>query len=334
MAFHANTHPTAEDVQQIGATDPTNPFSTVAYVTAQVSLGAEAVILGIRSGSRPVVGCIGYMRGRSIARHLDIPSAPSLDLGLSAAQSEFWTPLLKFSRDSGVVQLEIGSFGTRTLVLPELPPGSCRRKRREYVIALHGEPERLSSNHRRNINRAEKSGVRVSSTTDPEALIQHTALMAQSMERRAERGESVPEVEPDPADRALLDTGAAQLVQATLGERLVSSILVLRAERGAYYQSAGTSPEGMQLGASQYLILSTAAMLRAEGMERFNLGGADPEAAGLQRFKSGFGAVEVELEAASVPVGGATERAARRAVSRAAGWAVLPIKAFARPRRS
>lgn len=146
------------------------------------------------------------------------------------------------------------------------------------------------------------------------------------MERREQRGESVPSVQPDPFDRALLVSRAAELFQAYDGTSVLSSILVLRAPLGAYYQSAGTSPEGMELGASQFLISSVAAILQGEGMHLFNLGGAGDESPGLQRFKSGFGAHPVPLEAATFVFGSRGERAARRLIGRALGIASVPLR--------
>ena len=51
---------------------------------------------------------------------------------------------------------------------------------------------------------------------------------------------------------ALIGSGAGELYQEVLLEDAVlSSVFVLRAKRGAYVYSAGTSPDGMALGASE-----------------------------------------------------------------------------------
>jgi len=65
------------------------------------------------------------------------------------------------------------------------------------------------------------------------------------------------------------------------------SLLVLTAEKGGYYQSAGTTPEGMQRGASHLLLYETAMLLQQETCTLFNLGGAGAEDSGLRRFKAG-----------------------------------------------
>lgn len=91
-------------------------------------------------------------------------------------------------------------------------------------------------------------------------------------------------------------SGAGCIYQARLAGEVVSSILVLRSAAGAYYHSAGTSPDGMRLGASVFLISELADALRADGCTVFNLGGTDPDQEGLRRFKAGFGAITVPLE--------------------------------------
>jgi len=97
----------------------------------------------------------------------------------------------------------------------------------------------------------------------------------------------------------LLNSRAGELFQTLKDDRVLSSILILRSSQGAYYQSAGTLPEGMKLGASAFLVSSVAAILKQEGSRVFNLGGATADNPGLRRFKAGFGAREVTLQAAS-----------------------------------
>lgn len=79
----------------------------------------------------------------------------------------------------------------------------------------------------------------------------------------------------------------------------MSSGLVLRSRKGAYYQSAGNSPDGMKLGSSAFLISQIADTLQQEGICSFNVGGTGADNPGLRRFKAGFGAREIELQAAA-----------------------------------
>lgn len=331
LRFEGIVRPPQDLIDSVGALSPRNPFNNPPYAAAQQQVEHDVVALMLRDGVSIVAGCLGYMGGRPLARTLAVPSAPDLPEGMPDVSPAYWRDLMTFCHASGIVQLDVGSYGTEWLELPHLPEQSSRRPRQEYVLDLEGSLPKLSSNHRRNVNRSQKLGVQVRRTRDSSALVDHVRLMSASMERREERGESVPSVHPDPFDSALLTCGAAELFQAHDGTSVLSSILVLRAPLGAYYQSAGTSPDGMELGASQFLISSVAAILQDEGMHLFNLGGAGDESPGLQRFKSGFGARAVPLEAATFVFGSRGERAARSLVAKALGVASLPLRRLRSP---
>ena len=71
---------------------------------------------------------------------------------------------------------------------------------------------------------------------------------------------------------ALLASGSGEIFLAVRGEQVMSSGLVLRSRKGAYYQSAGNSPDGMKLGSSAFLISQIAGTLQQEGICLFNRG--------------------------------------------------------------
>jgi lipid II:glycine glycyltransferase (peptidoglycan interpeptide bridge formation enzyme) len=121
--------------------------------------------------------------------------------------------------------------------------------------------------------------------------------MESSVTRRGDRGESVILPKANDFDFMLLNSGAAELFQARSDEEVLASILILISKTSGYYHSAGTSPEGMKSGASPFLISEVASALASSGRDWLNLGGADPDAEGLRRFKKGFGARENALPA-------------------------------------
>ncbi|MDH3456656.1 MAG: GNAT family N-acetyltransferase, partial [Gemmatimonadota bacterium] len=161
----------------------------------------------------------------------------------------------------------------------------------------------------RNVKKARKAGVVVVRTQSAEVASAHVALMTRSRDRRHGRGKSPGHTGQPTGHAALLRSGAAEVFQALLDGSAVSSVLVLRAPQGAYYHSAGTSPEGMAVGASHFLVQAIATELRAERVAVFNLGGAD-EDSGLGRFKAGFGCQRVPLPQATFFVGPAWRRRA------------------------
>ncbi|HLK32292.1 MAG TPA: GNAT family N-acetyltransferase [Terriglobales bacterium] len=235
---------------------------------------------------------MGFISGSSLRRGLNIPSLPGLSQG-----TEFWRGLRIFCETTAIWRVQIDTFCSPCSPIPPLPGEISRRQRIEFVLSLQGNPlAGLSSNHRRNLARAKKAGLSLIRTRQTSACDEHLRLMKASMERRAKNGESVP-LELDAAlPRALLSSSLGELFQVTDGSRILSSLLLLRASAGAYYQSAGTLPAGMEVGASPFLIAEVAVTLQREGVRTFNLGGTNPESAGLRRFKEGFGAVGVPLE--------------------------------------
>jgi hypothetical protein len=270
-----------------------NPFRTDPYIHALQQLGFECWVLGIRThGTVNDAAVAAIKRGRLGAR-LEIPSLPR------AAQTVmFWDGVYALSRRLGITDLVAETFGSPHLEVPLLKGETARKSRSEYVIPIAGGDleTRISSNHSRNIKKARAAGVTLRRcTAHAEAIIEHASLIESSMARRAARGEAV---SGNPVDgnarRSYLRSGAGELFQAVHKEKVVSSILLLRAARTVYYESAGTDPEGMCIGASPFLIYQICQQLIREGVRTFNLGGAS-EGSTLARFKAGFGASHVRL---------------------------------------
>jgi len=297
MAFSVIRDPAGEEVACLEEIDPDNPFLTASYVEARRIMGARVVLFAEREDGVITGGTLGYLQGRALLPWLEITTSP---VGL-ADEPSFWDGVRLFCRRARVVSVEAGSFGSRKAVLPEWSTPVERRSRTEWRLNLaRAESPSLSSNHRRSINKARRAGVVVIRSSTPEAARIHAKLMAASMIRRAERGESVPTVSAreEAMTWAFLSTGAGRLYQAVHQDEVVSSLLVLMASSGAYYQSAGTTPHGMEIGASTLLVSEIISQLREADLKTFNLSGAGTESPGLRRFKSSFGAEQVDLQAA------------------------------------
>ena len=299
------TDPDEDLLWAIAEAEPENPFHTPAFVRARIRRGGRPVAFLASSGGMPR-GCTAFIVQGRIHRDLEIISAPAVD-----AAHPLWDAIRAFCVREGITRLRVQSFGSTGGAIPVIGRESSRHQRREYVLDLGSEcpPLTLSSNHRRNLRRAERAGIEVTETSEPKACEIHAALIGLSMSRRQERGERVSADTPSAMFRHFLETGAGVLFQAALpGGPVLSSVLVLLAARGAYYHSAGTSPDGMTQGASQLLIATVAERLRDRGIILFNLGGAAEDQTGLTRFKCGFGSRTVELETASFDVARGTRR--------------------------
>jgi hypothetical protein len=152
-----------------------------------------------------------------------------------------------------------------------------------------------------NIKKGRKAGLALNVATDYAACAQHARLIAASMSRRLNRGERVVASASAEAYWPLLQSGAGKLFQAIREGHVLSSNLILLAEKGGYNHSQGTGPEGMMVGASHFLMFQIACALRDLEFEELNLGGTDQLASGLERSKDGFGATtsRVGLETVS-----------------------------------
>ena len=159
-----------------------------------------------------------------------------------------------------------------------------------YVIELarNEGPRRLSSNNRRNIVRATKAGVAVINLTREQAVDTHFVMTGTSLSRREKRGESTALRSPRQNVLALLETQGAQLFQAALDGQVISSMLVFMFGRHGYYYDGGTSQNGMELGASHFLMNHIIGALKESGAKTLNMGIAASTNPGLIRYKEGF----------------------------------------------
>lgn len=308
LEFFAQPNPSRELCAELSGLAAQNPFATYAYLEARRKSGLRPWLLGLRKGGGLAAGCLGFVDAGVLTRSLEVPSLLSTE-----GTGPFWDALVKLCREQRITRLVLDSFASTQAQIPKLPGETARRERQEFVLHLQqGELRKgLASNHQRNVKRARAAGMEVVRCATEDACREHARLMGASLERRRERGEAVVESESQGL-AALVEAGAGEIFQARWNDAVVSSILILLAARGGYYQSAGTTPEGMSSGASHFLVLETALLLQAAGLEVFNLGGAHE--AGLQRFKAGFGAKQVTLEAAEFDLESGVTRQAKKAV--------------------
>ncbi|WP_447977178.1 GNAT family N-acetyltransferase [Candidatus Nitrospira bockiana] len=319
--LRVDREPHREMRERLARRDAANPFHTPFYLAARERLGWEPCLISLGEPGAWEPVCAAFLKTGLVTRHLELPSAPAPPAG----GERFWQDLFAWARRTRVTAFEAGSFASPAAELPHRPPATVRRRRWEYVLDLTSSRPwaGLSSNHARNVKRGRKSGLVIRRRADADACRVHLALMAASMERREARGERVPGMGAGQLEEvtALVETGAGEVFQAAAGEEVFSSILLLRAQAGAYYHSAGTSQAGMARGASHFLVYGIAELLRQDGLGTFNLGGVSDAGSGLEQFKRGFGGRRIELEAA--------EWAVSRGVTRWLGRGVRLLRGMA-----
>ncbi|HKM55385.1 MAG TPA: GNAT family N-acetyltransferase [Isosphaeraceae bacterium] len=295
IVFQAEPDPSTDLLEAVAAMAPENPFYTPAYAAAMGMAGEQPWGLGLRDGSRWLSACTGFLKRGRISRWMEIPSLPAL----GANAPTFWEGLFRFCRRSGITHLNVNTYASIEASIPASPTPTMRTDRIEYVIELRPSDlwRLVRPSHRQRITRGRKAGLQLRCSTSEQDCQIHCEMMGESMRRRERRGEEVSTSIPVEGFLVLLRAGAGVLFQAALDRRVLSSGLVLLSSCGAYYHTSGTCPDGMECGASQFLIFETARHLQGRGFGAFNLGGVSGANPGLHEFKAGFGAIRRPLAA-------------------------------------
>lgn len=263
---------------------PCDVFCTPQFAAAQEQLGRKTFLFKFIDKDGNTLGCLGFLKKGRLSAELDLPSLPIVE-----EDSEFWSELLQFCKKRGVWDLSVRSF--HPITIPNLGGIMSQESGVSYQLKLEGKESinPSSINHRRMIAKAVKAGVILNRTQSEDGILPHLTLMRKSMDRRAARGESVSHQTDSNYFAAMLKNGAGEFTQALLDGAVESSVFVLKSRNGAYYQSAGTSPKGMSVGASPFLISGIAKVYQEEAIKVFDLGGTTNATPGLSRFKQGFG---------------------------------------------
>jgi hypothetical protein len=311
-AFHAEADPPADLLEEIAALAPENPFFTPAYVAATRLGGDRPLALAIRDRGQCTAGCPAFLSGGPLSLRMGVPSLPALGQNADA----FWDGLFQYCRRIGVTDLYINTYASTEGSTPATSVPSRRVERTEYVIGIATSDlwRSLRQSHRQRVNRAKKAGLCLRRSTSEQDCGIHCNMIAASMNRRRERNEQVSTRVSADGFRALLQAGAGVLFQAVRDDRVLSSSLALLSSRGAYNETSGTCTEGMECGASHFLIFEMAKHLQERGYSTLNLGGVSGFNPGLHEFKAGFGAVQRPLTAVEFDLQAPMRRAVRVAV--------------------
>ena len=310
ITFQVERNPSPNLCEAVADTAPTNPFYTPQYVGCKRSQARSLWMLLLREENRLVSGCPAFVKNGLFTRSLEIESLPAIpDPGV------FCEGLLGACREAHISEVCVHTAASSSTNIPQTPGETSRRKRCEFVIDLQNVDlwRQLRPSHRWRINRSRKAGVKASKTSGLQAWQCHLEAVRASIDRRRGRGERFAEIKNVQWLEGVMESGQGELYQAELGNEVVSSALVVKAKRGAYYFWAGTSATGMAVGASHLLIHEIANQLQTQAVDILNLGGTDLQNKGLIEFKRGFGAREILLEDVDLYLGSRTRRLLGRA---------------------
>lgn len=213
------------------------------------------------------------------------------------SEAEFFgNTVMDIARQMSATKVILEIFGNRDFTMSPVIGETSRHTTAIYVCDLTRDDlaAALSSNHRRNLRKAEAAGFTITEGKTVADIEAHVRLCGASNDRRAGRGEKIQGNKDRRATEGYLASGYATLMQCRQGDEIMSSILVLRIGDAAYYDTGGTSPEGMKMGGSHFLMFSTMERLKSQGVRTFSLDVANSE--GLVKFKTGFGAEEWPLQ--------------------------------------
>ena len=320
--FQAVNEPSAEIVERIAAAAPENPFATNEYMAVRRRLGSQPCAFWIDDAGEVASGCLAFLtRGRLNAR-VEITSLPVLE-----DKEMFWRGAFDFCRKHDVSLLSVYTFASLEPLIGRESKRIEHKRRSEYRLDLK-EPDIwavMNRRHHRLIKRARSAQVAIRRNSDTDARNRHIELANMSLDRRRGRGDEIGyRIELDDVN-AFIECGAGEIFQAVRDGEVFSSLLVARSRTGGYAQSSGTSEEGRSLGSSHFIFYETACILKTEGCEVFNLGGADEQSTGLQEFKLGLGSKRIELESADFYTGSTLKKFATRAAALLKSFPGLPI---------
>jgi len=313
LEFFAEPSPTREQCDSLAELYPTNPFATYEYFRAETVLGSNPLLVGCRSHGETVFGCFATIRKGRLNSRLIITSLPCTEepflRGLKAACSRL-----------GITTLELNTFSSAVSSIPPIGEELTRAKRTEFVMGLQDRSidllKRMNKGHRLTVQKAIRSGLGLRTVHAFDHLTEHMALIESSMLRRQGRGEQV----TNPSERILsayINSGLCTLYQAVLSGEALSSITIASARAGVYLHTSGTSPKGMGLGASHFLLYEILKDCQQRGISVFNFGGVRDFNSGLADYKRHFGADAIALEAAEFYVGGALRKHVSNWIDRA-----------------
>lgn len=247
--------------------------------------GAAAWILSLRT-------CEGYaLHALAVVERGRLRSGLSVTLSTPPpADAVFWRGLITFAHSQAATTIEVEVVAeVAGAIIPTLEGETSRYEGEHlYVIELQRQPSRLSTNTKRNINKARKAGASLIALPTQEALAAHFRLTGASLGRRADRGEDVGMRASQECVRSFLARGLGTLFQAGIESEVMSSKFVFFHGKEAFYYDGGTSAVGMEGGLSHFLMFQIAEVLREKGYQSLNLDLARAGNTGLMRYKEGF----------------------------------------------
>jgi lipid II:glycine glycyltransferase (peptidoglycan interpeptide bridge formation enzyme) len=152
----------------------------------------------------------------------------------------------------------------------------------------------LKGKWRNSLSQAERSGLTL--LRDPVGATAHSFLTGYGTDKSAKDYRGPKPRRLGSMIAAAASSGDLLILNAKRERKTVAAMLILRHGCTATYQAGWTSNEGRTSRAHHLLLWTAIEALKAQGVERLDLGGVHPKMAeGVTRFKKGLGGTVITL---------------------------------------
>lgn len=278
-----------------------NAFQSLAWGELKRLSGWDPVRLITKDAQGTIVGVVQILRRRSAGLAIGwspggpVLGFPETDIGrelaaLSGALEPLGFRAVRF--DSYLSRGGSGSYEFSRLLRPVKTRVNSGFTSQIDLRSISEAQTTWSTNHLRNLRRAEAAGLELRVAEGPSGVGEFLALY-QAM-RTAKELKHVPDLSHDVSLLGGAFGDDALVFNVYQGGTAVSTALVLRSGRHAIFITGATPPRGRELSAGHLLFHELFRELVGRGVDTFDFGGLDPRtesARGVDLFKLGFGGV-------------------------------------------
>jgi hypothetical protein len=195
MIFDVSRNPAPNLLQELYFLSGENCHLEPKVLQIDSAKGTTLLILRVSQGRQTVAFGVARESNSWVARRLVFTRLPQFIDKSDKVVNCFWQGLREYCQKRQVLQLDLNAFDSSPIEVPNLSSIVKIINRQEYIIDLRQlsdyRKKELSSNHRRNIKKAERAGLSYQIRNNFEACKDHSRLMAHSMHRRKSRGQLV-----------------------------------------------------------------------------------------------------------------------------------------------
>ena len=163
FSFIVQENPSSGILQEYSQLAGDSCFYQEEFLRASVFAGSKIVAFSVQNNGVPALFAVGFEVNGILSSILTFPTFPRLIDPDPDVAALFWSGLKSYCKQRRIYKLRLNSFEAIPMDVPEIGIPVLHQKRFEYLLDLTLEPDRFfknfSSNHRRNIRKAEKQNL-------------------------------------------------------------------------------------------------------------------------------------------------------------------------------